>query len=173
MEELNFDTFISLQNSLNPNDMTITRVGIIPILLTPKNKYYIMGVDRKTKKLSDFGGHCIIKNNNIETPINCLTREMREEMGILMSSYIINKINDINVRKISKIFSINRATTTQKIEIFLKFEDSTNEIIKIVNLFEPNDEIESIGFYKISDILNTTPSQYISSVELFMNDLLK
>lgn len=169
MEEINIDEFINLKNSLNPNQFTTTRVGLIPILERHQKQYYILGIDRKTKKLSDFGGHAVIQGNIIESPFECLKREMREEAGILLCSYLLNKMDSFKERM--KIFTL-KSNATQQIEIFLKFEDDALEIDKIVMMFEPNNEIASIGFYDKVDILKTKPFYYISSVEKFMKYLL-
>lgn len=174
MQEISFDQFINLENSLDPSVMTVNRVGLIPIIENNGNKYYVLGTDRKTSLLSDFGGHCDVDSNGkIELPKECLKRELREEMGGLLSSYIISKLNNEEVRKKSKIIIKNNGTTA-KIEIFMKFDDINGDIYKLIQKFTPTDEIREIKIYDIEYLeKNTVPSTYISSVEFFMKDLLK
>ena len=154
--------------------MTVNRVGLIPIIEKNGNKYYVLGTDKKTCKLSDFGGHCDVNGDGtIELPKECLKRELREEMGGLLSSYIINKLNDIKVREKSKIFIKNNGTTA-KIEIFMKIDDINGDMDRLIQKFEPTYEIKEIKIYDVDYLeKNTKPSTYISSVEFFMEDLLK
>ena len=159
MEELSFDQLLFLRNTMHPNEYTITRVGLLPILLRDVDnkgmeEYYILGIDRGCGLLSDFGGHCNLIN--IEIPINCLYRELEEEMGVYLSRYFKSKIVDDRVKNMSRIFVIkNDEDMSMKIQIFLKFQDDQVVIDDLLDSFEPNDEIKSIG-----------------SVELFMNNLL-
>lgn len=186
MEELTFDQLFFLRNTMHPHEYTITRVGLLPILLRDvfisfyKNntmsksviqEYYIMGIDRGCGLLSDFGGHCNLMN--IEIPINCLYRELNEEMGNDLTKYFKSKIADDDVRKISRIFTIkNPEDMSMKIQIFLKFSDDNFVIDNLIDNFRSNEEISSIGYYDKNDVLKTSPPDYIRSVELFMIELL-
>ena len=169
MEEITFEEFINLKNTLNPHELTTTRVGLIPILERYQKQYYILGVDHRTKKLSDFGGHAVIQGNVLESPLDCLKREMREEAGILLCSYLLNKMD---VYKNRLVIFVLKSYAKQHIELFLRFEDNEMEVDKIIKMFEPNDEIASIAFYDKVDILKTKPNYYILSVEKFMEHLL-
>lgn len=169
MEEVTFDEFVNLKNTLNPHQLTTTRVGLIPILERHQKQYYILGTDQRTRKLSDFGGHAVIQGNILESPFECLKREMREEAGILLCSYLLNKMESFKDRLL--IFVL-KSHAKQHIEVFLRFEDNEMEVDKIIRMFDPNNEIASIGFYDKDDILKTKPNYYISSVEKFMEYLL-
>ncbi len=60
---------------VNPEELKTSRAGVIPYVIINNSIYFLLGVDNRTKELTDFGGGVKASENSIEGAI----REFREE----------------------------------------------------------------------------------------------
>lgn len=128
-------------------DCTRTRAGIIPYIYKNNQIYFLLGIDKRTKEYSDFGGGVKIG----ESLISAGLRELYEETKKLISE------KDLKEIKIS-IYDRHNATCIifAEIQNTSLFETLINEFRKI--------NIEGDEFNEMSDLIWLSKEEMISNI---------
>lgn len=77
----------------SPPEGIVIRAGLIPFTIKDNQRYYLLGLFND-HVFTDMGGGC--KSSLEERPIDCLTREIKEEADDQTAQVIVNLLNKID-----------------------------------------------------------------------------
>lgn len=98
------------------------RAGVIVYTIRNDELYFLLGIDRKTRELTDFGGGC--KNKNNETLVDSAWREFCEEScGIFLK--------DIKKEKLYSSIAVTNVSRNTAIFFVRVSEDWVENAVKI------------------------------------------